>query len=450
MPYTRCSSHPGGITSLRTPPLRVVVADGRPLERTLLRYVLEGNGFEVPAEAGTVLDAVRFVEQERPDVVVVHEDLARERDASLLAQLREMAPGTNLVLVTKGGVPDPDLLERVDAAIEEGIGLQDLSAAVWQASRRRHTAKGAILAFPFSRREREPARVRPVRARNRWLERSKGAVAASIVILAMLLARGVLPSSSGPLAAAEDSLHALVEQLPEASPEQAARAARILITQRAVAVAAGLDVSALDQQIRASLLPLLPELPPETAAALVAVLGDLVGEETVPFPEPSPSPAPTTEPQPSPADAPPPEPSPSETPEPSPTEAPSPSETPEPTEPPEPSPSETPSPTPEPSPTEPPEPSPSETPSPTPEPSETPEPSPSETPEPSPSESASESGPPTPTELPTPTDLPTPTEVPPAWGPGGPTPDGALVLVPPGILLLALSSWFARRHSRRR
>src|SRR3990172_400094 len=335
----------GGVKIVKTGPLRVVVADGRPLERTLLRFILEENGFEVPAEAGTVLDAVRIVEQQRPDVVVVHENLAREHDVSLLARLREIAPRTNVVLVTKSGTAGVELLEGVDAVIEEGIGLQELSAAVRRASRQSQVPieMGAIRVFrTIARREPEQTRVRPVRAKGRWLERSQGAIAASIMILLLLFARSVLPGSSSrplpgtPLAAARDSLQTLVDQLPEASPEQTAQTARMLIAQRAVAVASGLDVSALDQQIRALLLPLLAELPPETVAVLVAVLGDLVGEEVPPSPEPSPSPLPTTEPQPSPSHSPPPpsttpppEPSPTEppAPEPSPTDSPSPSPT---------------------------------------------------------------------------------------------------------------------------
>jgi two-component system chemotaxis response regulator CheY len=242
----------GGVTIVKIGPLRVVVADGRPLVRNLLRFILEENGFEVPAEAGTVLDAVRIVEQERPDVVVVHEDLARERDVLLLARLREIAPRTSVVLITKSGMASVDLLERVDAVIEEDVGLQDLSAAVRLASRRSREpiGEGAIRVFrTVARREPEQTRVRPV----------------------------------------------------------AAQTARILITQRAVALASGVDVSALDQQIRDLLLPLLPELPPETAAALTAVIGDLLGAETSPSPEPSASPLPTTEPHPSPSHSPPPQ-----------------------------------------------------------------------------------------------------------------------------------------------
>src|SRR3990172_5298289 len=366
----------GGVKIVKTGPLRVVVADGRPLERTLLRFILEENGFEVPAEAGTVLDAVRIVEQQRPDVVVVHENLAREHDVSLLARLREIAPRTNVVLVTNSGTAGVELLEGVDAVIEEGIGLQELSAAVRRASRQSQVPieMGAIRVFrTIARREPEQTRVRPVRAKGRWLERSQGAIAASIMILGLLFARGILPGSSSgplartPLAAAYDSLQTLVDRLPEASPEQVAQTARMLIAQRAVAVASGLDVSALDHQILPLLLPLLQELPPETAAMLVAVLGavlgDLVGAEVSPSPEPSASLLPTTEPQPSPSHspppqstAPPPEPSPTEppAPEPSPTNSPSPSETPSP------SPTETPSP----SPTETPSPSPTETPRP--------------------------------------------------------------------------------------
>src|SRR5207249_5310578 len=138
-------------------------ADGRPLLRNLLRFILEEDGFEVPAEAGSALDAVRSVEELHPDVVVVHETLAREHDAWLIPRLREVSPETNVVLLTESGLAGAELLAGVSAVIGEGAGLQELSLAVRRVARpsRVPIAVGAIRAVrTIGRREPEPAGVR--------------------------------------------------------------------------------------------------------------------------------------------------------------------------------------------------------------------------------------------------------------------------------------------------
>ena len=68
-----------------------VVADRRPLERNLARFLLEERGFAVAAEAATAADTTRAVQEHRPDVVLVHEDVATERAGSILPTMPEAA-----------------------------------------------------------------------------------------------------------------------------------------------------------------------------------------------------------------------------------------------------------------------------------------------------------------------------------------------------------------------
>src|SRR4030065_738580 len=53
-------------------------AAGRPLQRTLLRFLLEQEGYKVVSEAATGSAAAEMAGRYRPDVVVLHETLALE------------------------------------------------------------------------------------------------------------------------------------------------------------------------------------------------------------------------------------------------------------------------------------------------------------------------------------------------------------------------------------
>jgi outer membrane biosynthesis protein TonB/ActR/RegA family two-component response regulator len=352
-----------------TVPPRAVVADERALERSLVRFLLDEAGYVVVAEARTARDAARAVGEHVPDVVVLHENAAVDRGVSVVADLRQASPSTKVIVITLTDTAVPtDLLREADAVIQEGAGIQELGFALARTRGGTRTPRQFVKA-PFQRRVSTEARVRQ---HQRWFERLQGAVAASILIIAVVIAgpESDLPPSRDRgdavgvhLSTAYRSLEELAERAATASPSEVASLARTLITQRAFALASGADVSALDQQIATTLGPLLPSMSPEAGATLLAILeGLLPGEET-----PQPPPADSVEPTPSPE--PPPRPNPNETSTPTP-EAPPPSETPPPS--PEPTPSETPSPEPTASETPTPEPTASETPSPEPTGSETP------------------------------------------------------------------------------
>jgi ActR/RegA family two-component response regulator len=470
---------------------RAVVADGRPLERGLVRFLLDEAGYVVVAEAGAAHDTAEAVREYQPDVLVLNENTAVDHGVPVIAYLRRTSPATKFILVTSSGTTaSADLLDEADAVIEEGAGIKELGFALESTRRGRRTEKarvGATLKPPSSS---EP----DVRNHLRWLERMQGAAAASILIIAIALFVGPYGGMpSGPdgnreanvhISAAFRSLDELAERVSTADPSEVGSLAATLWTQRALALASGGDVTALDEEIAITLRPLVPYMSPEAATTLLAILRDLVPGSEPPAPpvestitpEPSPlpdesatqspspeSPVPSETPQPSPepeqSHGPPPRPTPS--PEPEPTDTPSPSPEPEPTDTPspspEPEPTDTPSPSPEPEPTESPSPSSTETPSPSP--SETPSPSPSETPSPSPSEtpspSPSETPSPSPSETPSPSESfspspePEPTETP------SPTTDAApinpgLIVVPPAIgVLEAVSRSTRRRRSQR-
>jgi hypothetical protein len=312
-----------------------VVVDRRPLERNLVRFILQENGFDVLAEASTPAEAIRAVEQHRPSVVVLHENAAWERGERSIPMLRDASPSTKVLLIAPAfGVVRIELLRDADAVIEEGVGFKDLPFVVGRLSSGEAARASAalvaqgVLAPP-------PAPRRPDR-RDRWTNRLQGATAAAAVFLALVLARSAVvpppvagPAAGAALASAQHTLAVLTAQVtdPNSSENAILTRASELAAERARAIAAGADVSELDREIASLLQDVFPTVSPATRTAIVDLFGGIPGVTPTPSPTPSASPEPTETPTPSPPVELSPSPAPSETETPPPTESPSPTET---------------------------------------------------------------------------------------------------------------------------
>jgi hypothetical protein len=110
--------------------VEVVVGEGDPSRRGLLRFVLDGEGFAVVAEATTTVELVHALAVHRPDVVVLDDGIG----ATAIAVTREMIPSAKVVLVWPAGVVairgdarvDPaGLLNELAPAIERVLGIVD-------------------------------------------------------------------------------------------------------------------------------------------------------------------------------------------------------------------------------------------------------------------------------------------------------------------------------------
>src|SRR5262245_57118445 len=77
----------------------VIVADRRPLERGLARFLLEEKGLLVVGEAATMADVLLQVQGLKPDHVVLHEELALDHDPTVLAEIRRISPNTRVILL---------------------------------------------------------------------------------------------------------------------------------------------------------------------------------------------------------------------------------------------------------------------------------------------------------------------------------------------------------------
>ncbi|MGH2636681.1 MAG: hypothetical protein ACRDHU_11135, partial [Actinomycetota bacterium] len=144
------------------------------------------------AEAATAADTARAIEQHRPDVVLVHEDVAREDGRSVVAGIRTSSPRTRVILLTTDRVAaDASLVAAADAVVEEGPGLKELAFALSGRKGRPAAGKPAaaaagVVAFAAA----SAKRPRPTLRERGWVERLQGAAAASIIVLAVVLAQG--------------------------------------------------------------------------------------------------------------------------------------------------------------------------------------------------------------------------------------------------------------------
>mgnify|MGYP003693692375 CR=1 FL=1 len=141
-----------------------IVADRRPLERSLARFLLEERGLFVVGEAATMADVLLQVQQHRPDLVVLHEKLAEDHDPSVIAQIRRVSPPTSIVLLAASRASlAPELLLLADTVVEDGPGFTELGAAIvggrprWSGSHRRVGSHARtdpyVRAGPFSDRQ---------------------------------------------------------------------------------------------------------------------------------------------------------------------------------------------------------------------------------------------------------------------------------------------------------
>ena len=238
-----------------------IVADRRPLERGLARFLLEERGLFVVGEAATMADVLLQVQQLRPDIVVLHEKLgARSRSDRVR--------------------PDPPRLladEHRPARSEPG-GPSGGAAPVGRYASSR-TARASRSSAPQSR-----AQSRANDAIPRWRSRQRpppslrrcavrggrsggpgpGLAVASIIALAFVVARDVTRRRRRPV---EGNAHlrgrvALARRPRVGAPRlrparRSRRSPRALIDERAAAEARVSTSRPFDEELRARLVSLL-------------------------------------------------------------------------------------------------------------------------------------------------------------------------------------------------
>lgn len=282
-------------------PLRVLIAAPQPLHRELVRFFLEEAGCQVVALVASGGDAVSLVTSKRPDAVILHESLVTTVGAGLIQRVRQGSTSTKIVVVT----PQPERAwsgrsRGADAFVEEWVGIQELGIVLqrlcrgasvpWQPARvqaKRGTVGSSPAAGQGEGLPPPPRAVHlPMGLQARWYERLRGAAAASVILILLILGRGLLlpATSEGPgsaasayLTNAHTTLQLLVASMRAGrSAEAIAETARRLIAERAAALASGADTTRLDAAIDTKVSPLLSNVTDKGAAAIEYVLGDLL------------------------------------------------------------------------------------------------------------------------------------------------------------------------------
>lgn len=80
--------------------LSAVLADDHPLVRQGVRAILERENVEVVGETSNGLDAIRLVEQHRPDVIVLDVAMPTLNGIGAISEITRVSPRTKIVLLT--------------------------------------------------------------------------------------------------------------------------------------------------------------------------------------------------------------------------------------------------------------------------------------------------------------------------------------------------------------
>lgn len=106
--------------------VRVLVGEGRSARKGLLRFVLENEGCDVVAEAGSTLELAQQLAVHRPDIVVLDDGI----DASAVGMMREVLPSAKVILVWPRGVT----AVGADARLEPSEVMTSLGSTVARVS----------------------------------------------------------------------------------------------------------------------------------------------------------------------------------------------------------------------------------------------------------------------------------------------------------------------------
>jgi hypothetical protein len=108
--------------------VRIVVGEGRSSRQGLLRFVLDGEGYDVVADAANAAELARVLAAHKPDAVVLDDGIG----ATAVGMVREMVPEAKVVLVWPGAVvpiggaaqvPPSRVLQELGPAVAKVTGV---------------------------------------------------------------------------------------------------------------------------------------------------------------------------------------------------------------------------------------------------------------------------------------------------------------------------------------
>lgn len=122
----------GSTEEMVRPAMRVLIADDRPRSRQGLRALLATqSGIDVVAEARDGLEALRLVEESRPDTVVMDARMPAMDGLTATRAIKERWPEVRVVVLTMYGSHRADALASgADAFLVKGCPAEDLLEAI--------------------------------------------------------------------------------------------------------------------------------------------------------------------------------------------------------------------------------------------------------------------------------------------------------------------------------
>jgi hypothetical protein len=331
--------------------IRVIVGDGSRVDRDLVRFMLERDGFRVISSVAASEDLNRAASVMQPDAVVLGEELLDLGGGQAARIARGACPEAKIVLFSALPAAAAVGPGEPDAVLERGIGLKDLTQSLNDLFQ--PAAVGTVATLPLAAARARPstgpapASAPPPPVTDEPRRRPflvLAAAAAAMILLVFVVARNFpsdeasVRTSSGPstapaigsagaaaaagatatpsptasataeapLSSALTTLGLITQAIRDGDAPEVLGLVRKLAAERAVAAAAGADVSLLNKLIGKELVPLTQGLEPRTAGALRNILGSVVPPPNTTGTDPS-EPGPSNEePRPDPTTSPPP------------------------------------------------------------------------------------------------------------------------------------------------
>src|SRR5580693_10402482 len=115
MPVGRSPGH-NGVVESHVNPIRVVIVDDNPEFLDSASRLLEHQGVRVVGVASTNADALRSVQELRPDVTLVDVNLGEESGFDLAAALHEIESAAAAPVILISTHAEPDLTDMIESS----------------------------------------------------------------------------------------------------------------------------------------------------------------------------------------------------------------------------------------------------------------------------------------------------------------------------------------------